>query len=99
MKTIEQKFFEVFNIPADKSETAYFTGHLNEYPKITDSILLQLICIFNEEIITTVSRGDVITLRVVDDFKDETLKCLIKNHDKGNIHKQVRKLFGVKDEV
>ena len=96
MKTIEQKFFEVFNIPADKSETAYFTGHLNEYPKITDSILLQLICINNNNV--NLDIYDMIFPRTIKTLKNDVLKCLIENHDKGNIHKQVRKLFGVKDE-
>lgn len=96
MKTIEQKFFEVFNIPADKSETAYFTGHYNEYPEITDSILLQLICINNNNV--NLDIYDMVFPRIVKTLKNDVLKCLIENHDKGKIHKQVRKLFGVKDE-
>lgn len=40
---IELDFYKTFNIEPDNSKNAYFTGRLNEYPKITSKKLLKLI--------------------------------------------------------
>ena len=93
-KNIEQKFFEAFDIPADTSGTAYFTGYLNEYPKLTDSILLQLLCIYN----TNVILEEQFAPQHYQSFKGNLLYWLIQDRDTNEMYKQVRKLFGVKDE-
>lgn len=94
LKNIEQKFFEAFDIPADTSETAYFTGCLNEYPKLTDSILLQLLCIYN----TNVILEEQFAPQHYQAFRENLLYWLILDRNTNNMYKQVRKLFGVKDE-
>lgn len=47
ISNLEKIFFDTFEIKPDTSENAYFTGHYNEYPPITDRILLKLVCYCN----------------------------------------------------
>ena len=92
MKSIEERFFRAFCIPADKSESAYFTGKYNSYPDITDAVLLKLLCIYNKNM----SWEERLAPTNFKYLKHNVLYWLIIDRHKSKIYSQVRKLFGVK---
>lgn len=94
---IEKQFFDTFGIKG-KTNKVYgvqLDYHIDVYPQITDSILLELICIdFNEN--PYKCRGgqtsvDEVKERILSDFIYEFENDLYL--DKENIKHQVRTLF------
>ena len=80
----EKQFFDTFGI--DEVELDY-PDNFTYYPEITDSILLELICIAHTSpVITFVSRD-------VKSLKEEVLMVLCNWVNNKNIKQQVRALF------
>ena len=86
-RTVEVKYF------TDKKEADKFGMVLSEleYPQITDSILLELICILNEN--TTLDETYYQGASTVKELKKLVLKDLIKTKDNFDTIHQVRTLF------
>ena len=99
--SIEEKFFKTFGIEKSKlpSFCSDYVGHCigckyfrngqrecYEYPQITDSILLELICI-----LTNTFTGE--TGSNYNKLKSQILKDCINNIEKGQLKAQVHSLF------
>lgn len=81
---IEKQFFDTFGI--EERELDY-PDNFTYYPEITDSILLELICIAHTSpVITFVSRD-------VKSLKEEVLMVLCNWVNNRNIKQQVQTLF------
>ena len=81
---LEKQFFDTFGIEERELE---YPDNFTYYPEITDSILLELICIAHTSpVITFVSRD-------VKSLKEEVLMVLCNWVNNRNIKHQVRTLF------
>ena len=86
---LEKQFFDTFGIEP-KTNQAYgiqLDYYIDEYPQITDRILLELICIH----IKYLTFG--ILSHNVEKLKNEILTDLRIKKDVGNIYNEVRTLF------
>ena len=96
---IEKKFFDTFGIE-EKTNKVYgvqLDYHIDDYPQITDSILLELICIHNQYL-----HPFSIYSEKKEFLKNDILECMINilnyfyEHEMGEyfrLKQQVRKLF------
>ena len=96
---LEKQFFDTFGIEPrlktfaiQKDEQGELTyPPIYEYPQITDRILLELICILNEN--TTLDETYYQGASTVKELKKLVLKDLIKTKDNFDTIHQVRTLF------
>ena len=92
---LEKQFFDTFGIEprpiysGSKLYNPFVTGY--DYPTITDRILLELICILNEN--TTLDETYYQGASTVKELKRLVLKDLIKTKDNFDTIHQVRTLF------
>ena len=92
---IEKKFFDTFGIK-EKTNKVYgvqLDYHIDDYPQITDHILLELICIATASEITVEFKG----IKNVEHLKEVVLNYCIKRYGyclhKDKFKHQVRTLF------
>ena len=92
---IEKKFFDTFGIK-EKTNKVYgvqLDYHIDDYPQITDHILLELICIATASEITVEFKG----IKNVEHLKEVVLNYCIKRYGyclhKDKFKHKVRKLF------
>ena len=86
---IEKQFFDTFGIEAKTNQVygVQLDYHIDEYPEITDHILLELICIAHTSpVITFVSRD-------VEKLKEEVLTVLCHYVNYRDIKNQVQTIF------
>ena len=94
---LEKQFFDTFGIePIEIPSREYesdgeICSYYVEYPQITDRILLELICILNEN--TTLDETYYQGASTVKELKKLVLKDLIKTKDNFDTIHQVRTLF------
>ena len=90
---LEKTFFDTFEIEAKTNKVCgiQLDYHINEYPQITDRILLELICICNSTYINGYTNYFMATGKTKEELKEEILKkCIALSKD---IKHQVRTLF------
>lgn len=92
---IEKKFFDTFGIK-EKTNKVYgvqLDYHIDDYPQITDHILLELICIATASEITVEFKG----IKNVEHLKEVVLNYCIKRYGyclhKDKFKHKVRTLF------
>ena len=86
---LEKKFFDTFGIEA-KTNQVYgmqLDYHIDDYPQITDRILLELICI----VLNTFETFEVYRIMDIDSLKEKILNLSMLAKD--DIYSQVRTLF------
>ena len=88
MPDIIKKFFDTFEIKAKELE---YLDNFTYYPEITDRILLEMICILNEN--ATLEETYYQGASTVKELKKLVLKDLIKTKDNFNTIQQVQELF------
>ena len=83
---LEKQFFDTFGIEEKELE---YPDNFTYYPEITDSILLELICI------ATRFYGELVLEQCLDvkDLKEQVLNIFIRTSYKDNFKHQVRTLF------
>lgn len=96
MMNIEQQFFKTFGI--EKRKHAFLfqepDGSKEYYPKITDKVLLQLICALADTFVGEYCIPDV----DYNNLKWHILKDCIDNYEKGQLRDLVQSLFREKEE-
>lgn len=101
---IERKFFEAFGIEPifDNTENG---KRYRAYPKITDRILLELICLRNKFSILEFGRGIQLNKTNVNSLKDEILedaiifpRIMLNTSRKERYYHEVRAVFGLESE-
>ena len=100
MDNIEEKFYKTFEIEkkCNRKTLKFCVGNLDcntckspFYPKITDRILLELICIYNSTYTNGYTNYSLLNERNVEKLKEQILKnCLIVKDD---IKPKIQKLF------
>ena len=91
---IEKQFFQCFGIeprvitePRYSLNSEYYEATVENYPPITDRILLELICI----VLNTFETFEVYRIMDIDSLKEKILKLSMLAKD--DVYSQVRTLF------
>lgn len=90
MSETEKQFFETFGIEERELE---YPDNFTYYPEITDSILLQLICILNKHYSEHYQIASMIVGKNIEEVKKSILNDCIEQNKHKDFKQQVQALF------